>query len=323
MEKKLLSFSLLFFLVVTVFGQAKKPTLMVVPSDNYCQEHGYITNFDVQGKVIDYPDYQTALKSDDQLRLVITKIGALMAERGFPLKDLEMELKSLQQAQAEQMVLSSKSTSSGIYESPTDMLKRTANADIILDIDFDVKRQGPKKYIVFNLKGLDSYTSKQVAGVAGSGDPSMAASADLLIEEAALSHMDDFNSQLMMHFDDLFEKGREVTLTIMIWDDAMTDFQEEYDYDGITDELGFLLEDWMADNTFGGRFSTTTATASKMVFDQVRIPLYYERKGQKRAMDTRRFASNLRRLLRDAPFNLESTVYQRGLGEAWLIIGEK
>ena len=33
-----------------VFSQAKKPTLMVVPSDLYCNQQGYMQRFDNQGK---------------------------------------------------------------------------------------------------------------------------------------------------------------------------------------------------------------------------------------------------------------------------------
>lgn len=305
------------------FSQAKKPAIMVVPSDNYCIERGYVSTMEIQGKIHEFPDYKAALQHDNQLRMVITKLGSLMAERGFPLQDLEQMLRNIDSRKAEQMMLTSETTGSGIYESPVDRLKRTASADIIMDIDFDVKKQGPEKYIVFNLRGLDSYTGKQIAGAAGTGKPSMAASADLLIEEAVLSYMDKFNGQLMDFFSEMFEKGREVMINLQVWEDAMISFQDEYDFQGIYDELGFHLEDWLAENTVEGRFTTSVATDSKMSFTQVRIPLYFERRGVERAMDTRRYVNQLRGFLRDAPFNIESKIYQRGLGEAWLILGDK
>lgn len=323
MKKEVLYIIVLLMTSTLGYGQAKKPTLMVVPSDNYCFERGFVTTFDVQGATMKYPDYRAALQNDDQLRMVITKLGTLMAERGFPLQDLEQVLKGLSTAQAEEMLISSRTTGAGIYESPVDKVKRTANADIILDVDFNVKRQGPQQYIVFNLRGLDSYTNKQIAGAAGTGKPSMAASADLLIEEAVLSYMDKFNGQLMAFFEEMFEKGREVTINVLMWEDAMLDFQDEYDFQGVYDELGFHLEDWFAENTVEGRFSTSTATATRMSFTQVRIPLYFERRGRQQAMDTRRYVSQLRSFLRDEPFNIESKIYQRGLGEAWLILGSK
>lgn len=323
MTRRLFCFLLFSLFLVGAYGQAKKPTLMVVPSDNFCYEHGYMNSFDVQGQTKRYPDYRRALQENDQIRMVITKMGSIMAQRGFPMKDLEQELKNLETESAEIMMLSSKTSGAAIYETPIDKLKRVANADIILDLDFDIKRQGPQKYITFNLKALDAYTSKQVAGAAGTGQPSTAASADLLLEEAVLSHMDNFNNQLMDHFQDMFENGREVTITLLIWENAMFDFSDEFTYEGITDELGFLLEDWFAMNTVNGRFTTSDATESRMEFEQVRIPLYFERRGREYAMDTRRYINELKKFLRDEPFMIESKIYQRGLGEAWLILGEK
>ena len=41
-----ITITLLMFYTVSVFGQAKKPTLMVVPSDAWCKQHGYTQNFD-------------------------------------------------------------------------------------------------------------------------------------------------------------------------------------------------------------------------------------------------------------------------------------
>ncbi len=313
----------IFIFTASVFCQAKKPTIMVVPSDNFCQKNGYMSEYEIQGKTISYPDYQKAFQNDDQIRLVITKMGAIMADRGFPMKDLEQVLKSLNNKEAELALLSSKTTGASIYETPIDQLKRVAKADIILDLDYNIKKNGPQKYITFILKGLDSYTNKQVAGAAGSGEPSSAATSDVLLEEAVLSYMDNFNDQLMTHFEDMFEKGREVTISIMIWDDAMFDLEEEFTYDDVTDELGFLIEDWLADNTVEGRFSTTDATENQMKFEQVRIPLYFEHNGKQRAMDTRRFTNQLRSYLRKDPFLIDSKIYQKGLGEVWLILGEK
>ena len=60
-----------------------------------------------------------------------------------------------------------------------------------------------------------------------------------------------------------------------------------------------------------------------IILEQVRIPLYYERNGRQRAMDTRRFASELSRYLREAPFNIENKLTTRGLGEATIFLGSK
>ncbi|HPD94357.1 MAG: hypothetical protein H6537_02465 [Bacteroidales bacterium] len=319
MKKFLLS---LMFVAPAImsFGQAKKPTIMVVPSDQYCISRGYKMTFDNQGMTQTLPDYKTALQTDPDLRLVITKMGQIMADRGFPLKDLEQELKNLEQERAEASMLTSSSSGSDMAESPIDMLKRVAKADIILDLDFDIKRQGPQKYIVFNLKGLDAYTAKQVSGVAGAGSPSTAASPELLLEEAVISQMDNFNAGLMSHFEDMFAKGREVKVQIRVWTNWGETLESEFGDDG--KELSEIIEDWFYDNCVEGRFNLSDATENFMKFEQVRIPMMKtDDKGRSRAVDTRSFVRDLSKYLKD--LGVPSKLYLRGLGEAWLILGEK
>lgn len=323
MKKSILLFLLVFASVLS-FGQAKKPTIMIVPSDNFCISQGYYTTVNINGSDQKIPDYKKTFQENSQIRLVITKMGAIMSDRGFPLKDLEQTMKSIDNEGAELSMLSSKSSGAAIKESPIDVLKRTAKADIIMDLDYTIKRQGPNQIITFNIRGLDAYTNKQVAADAGVGSPSAFATADLLLEEAVLSHMDAFNGQLQKHFDDMFKNGREVTVVVRVWGNSDVDLETEFTIEGEKESLSTHIENWMSKNTVSGRFSTTDATENVLKMEQVRIPMMYTNSsGREIAMDTRRFVTNLNKYLSAAPFNIETKIYQRGLGEAWLIIGEK
>ncbi|OFY91763.1 MAG: hypothetical protein A2266_07785 [Bacteroidetes bacterium RIFOXYA12_FULL_40_10] len=320
--KKIFITTLLIFTSVIFFGQAKKPTIMVMPSDQYCLSRGFKLTFTNQGMTQTLPDYRAAMQSDPNLRLVITKMGQMMADRGFPLKDLEAEMRNMMQESAESSMLTSSSSGSEMAESPIDLLKRVAKADIILDLDFDLKAQGPSKYMVFNLRGLDAYTAKQVSGVAGAGRPSTSATPEILMEEAVLSHMDSFNAGLMRHFDDLFENGREVKVLVKVFNNWGENLESEFESAGETKELSFIIEDWFADNCVKGRFNLSDATENQMRFEQVRIPVMKLQSGRERAVDTRSFVSDLRKHLTDK-YQIQSKLYLRGLGEAWLILGEK
>ncbi len=323
--KRLLTVTIITLLSITLFGQAKKPTIMVVPSDQYCISKGYKMEFESMGTKQVLPDYKAAMQNDPELRLVITKMGNIMAQRGFPLKDLEMELKNLEREAAESAMLSSSTSGAEMAESPIDILKRTANADIIMDLSFEVKRQGPEKLITFNLRGLDSYTSKQIAGAAGQGRPSSSAGSDLLLEEAVLSHMDGFNALLMSHFDDMFANGREIKVMVRVWNNWSDGNLESNFTDANGEELELLehIENWFFDNTVQKRFSLSSATENVMRLEQVRIPMMEtDSRGRERAVDARRFVSGLSRYLKDN-FQIDSKIYMRGLGEAWLIVGEK
>jgi hypothetical protein len=237
-----------------------------------------------------------------------------MADRGFPLKNLESALKTLAENGAESSMLSSK-TGAAVSESPIDKLKNVAKADIWMQMTWTVNQTGPKKSISFNLQGLDTYTDKQIAGASGTGQQSFSAELPVLLEEAVLAHLDNFNAQLQTHFDDMFTNGREIILRIKKFDSFDGDLEKEYG----GKELSALIEKWVSENTVQGRFNTTDATENQILFEQVRIPLY---DASNKAVDARGWASGLRKYLKDT-FQVESKLMMKGLGQAQLVIGEK
>jgi len=314
--KTLLSLTLLVICFLSAMGQAKKPTLMVVPSDAWCKEHGYEQTFDNQGITELLPDYKAAISSDKQLNAIISKINLLMADRGFPLKDLQQNLKSINALSAEDRLISSKNSSSAITESPLDRLRRTAKADIILEIDWTVNAVGPKNSVTYNLRAIDAYSSKQVAGAEGTGKGSFSAELSVLLEEAVQDHMDSFVARLQEYFDDLLTNGREVVLDMRIFDSSNVDFETLYeDY-----ELNEIIDNWLADNCVNHRFSKSDATESMILYEQVRIPLY---KANGMAQDTYGFARDLARYLGASPYDIPVKTVNRGLGRCLLILGER
>ena len=312
---KLLCSAIILMMPFLSIGQAKKPTLMVVPSDLWCKEYGYLTEFNNQGTKVLIPDYKKALQEDANLILVISKINELMADRGFPLKNLESILKSLENQSAEDALLMN-SEGAEINENPIDKLKKVAKADIIIQMTYTIQSVGPKNTVTFNLQGIDSYTNKQIAGSSGTGAPSFTAEIPVLLAEAVVANIDLYNVQLQNHFDDMFENGREVILRVLTWNNWEHNLESE-DFGG--DMLSNIIENWVHENTVKNRFSTLDATENMMVFEQVRIPLFNE-KGQ--ATDTRRWAFNLKKYLMDK-FQIDSKLMMRGLGQAQLVLGEK
>jgi len=317
--KKYALLSILLLSTFIGFSQAKKPTIMVIPSDNWCIKNGYVQTQDVMGTIKTFPDYKAAVQNDTELLMVLSKINTLMADRGFPLKNLESVLKTLETQSAEVSMLNSKS-GADLAESPTDVLKRTANADIIIQITYVLNQVGPKKSVTFMLQGLDAYTNKQIAGAQGTGQPSFSTELSVLLEEAVISYIDDFNSRLQDHFNDLFANGREVALQVRVFNGVAFDLEQEFNWKGETLECGEIIEDWVSDNTVQKRYNLSDYSENRMIFEQVRIPLFDERD---RAMDTRRWVRDLRTMMTGAPFNTPVKIYTRGLGEVWLILGEK
>lgn len=305
---------LLLLMATTMMGQAKKPIIMVVPSDLWCNTNGFIKEFNNQGTKIKVCDYQTALQTSSELQLVVAKINEMMTERGYPLKNLESVLKSNQEDAAMNMVTTSKS-GMAVTETPIDKLRNTAKADIWMQVTWNTYQNGPKKSVSFSLQGIDAYTNKQIAGASGTGKPSFSAETNVLIEEAILSQIDNFNGQLQKHFDDLFENGREVVLQIKTWGVLKNNLSKEFG--GKT--LSESIEDWVAQNTVKGRYSLTDATESSLTFDQVRIPLY---DANNRPTDTRSWTRNLQKMLKQN-YQIDARLMMKGLGQAQLVLGDK
>lgn len=312
-----ITITLLLGLTISLMGQAKLPKLMVVPSDVWCHENGCMETMEVMGEQVNYPDYKRAMQTNRDLMAVIGKINTLMAERGFPLQDMSQTLRSIERTNQENSVLRTKTSGASLAESPVDRLRRTARADIILEVDWGINKNGPKRSVTYNLRGLDAYSNKQVAGAEGTGAPSFSADIPVLIEEAVQNHMDPFTEQLRQHFDDLLENGREVVIELQIPDNGQDlDFESEYG----GKELAEIIDEWMHENTVQHRYSKADGTENYLLFDQVRIPVY---RPNGMAMDADSFARQLRNFLKAAPYNITTKVVNRGLGRCLLVVGEK
>ncbi len=308
---------LLLGLAISLMGQAKLPKLMVVPSDVWCHENGCMETMEVMGEQVSYPDYKRAMQTNRDLMAVIGKINTLMAERGFPLQDMSQTLRSIERTNQENSVLRTKTSGASLAESPVDRLRRIARADIILEVDWGINKNGPKRSITYNLRGLDAYSNKQVAGAEGTGAPSFSAEIPVLIEEAVQNHMDPFTEQLRQHFDDLLENGREVIIELQIPDNGQDlDFESEYG----GKELAEVIDEWMHENTVQHRYSKADGTENYLLFDQVRIPVY---RPNGMAMDADSFARQLRNFLKAAPYSITTKIVNRGLGRCLLVVGEK
>ena len=305
-------------------GVGKKPSIMVLPDDVWCNENGYVLKFNNQGKEVVLPDYEKAFRENKDLLLVTTKIGELFTDRGYSLSDAKAMLDKIKNDNAKNSMNMSNETGSGIAESPIDILNRTAKADIIIKISWSIETKGPKNQITYIMKGIDAYTSKQVSASTGTGDWSSAASVPVLLREAVVGNMDGFNVQLMSHFADIIQNGREGSLVIQVWDDAMDNLETEYDLKGKTAELKAIINRfWMPRNTVNKAYKMDEASANTMKFSQVRIPLEGDDGwGGTVSMDFAMFGGNLASFLKKE-FDIIVKVQPRGLGEVYVILGGK
>ena len=313
MKSKLFLALLLLSSIMSFAQTAKKPTIMVIPSDHWCTSRYFTKVMDNQGKKVTINDYEAAFREDAELYSVAAKIGEIMAADGYPVKDYMQEYKSLMDEQTEEEVTMS-SMGSMIEETPLDMLRSRVKYDIELRVDWTINKEGKGHSISVNIAAIDTYSNKQVAaanGTSKAGDMIIAR----LIDGALEKQMKNFATQLNTHFNDIQQNGREITLQIRTWDSGYVTLEDENE-DG--DELIDVISEWVEENTVNGAFNLASNTETRAKFEQVRIPMFNE-KG--RAMDARMFATQLRKYLKSQGF--DSKVMNKGLGEAVIVIGEK
>ncbi|WP_302591123.1 DUF6175 family protein [uncultured Muribaculum sp.] len=296
-------------------SQVKKPTIMLLPSDNWCAQRYFTQSFDNQGTTVKVSDYQRAFTEDIELPQVISKVGGVLTSMGYSLKDAEMEIKSIKVKQAEDNAISSKTSSTSIAESPLDVLKRRMKSDIVIQLWWNISKDPAGKIVSFTLEAFDSYTNKRIATATGNPKPT-ADAVPVALEKAVKNNVKEFDKQLDKWYDDQKKNGREIVLTVRCWDNWDNDLETEYDGEELTD----CIQKWLRQNTVNSSFNLSDGTESFAQFEQVRIPL---KDKDSKAMDARAFATALRKHLQKAPYNITSKVVIRGLGEAIIILGEK
>lgn len=297
----------------TALVPQKKPTLMILPSDNWCSMRLFMTTFDNQGTKVKVPNYAQAFQEDTELGAVISKVGGLLTECGYSIKDVEQALRTLNQRQAEDNVTVAKNSGANMAESPLDQLKKQVKADILIQIWWKVNRESNGKSISFTLEAFDSYTNKRIGTSSGTG-PASSEIVPILLENAVKENIDGFDKQMISFFNDVNTNGREIIINIKRWDDWEEDLESDFDGETVLD----IIEDWLHENTVNDNYNLSDATENFALFEQVRIPLS---NASGRAIDARNFVSDLQKHLKE--YGIPSKLMIRGLGEATLVLGEQ
>lgn len=297
----------------TALVPQKKPTLMILPSDNWCSMRLFMTTFDNQGTKVKVPNYAQAFQEDTELGAVISKVGGLLTECGYSIKDVEQALRTLNQRQAEDNVTVAKNSGANMAESPLDQLKKQVKADILIQIWWKVNRESNGKSISFTLEAFDSYTNKRIGTSSGTG-PASSEIVPILLENAVKENIDGFDKQMISFFNDVNTNGREIIINIKRWDDWEEDLESDFDGETVLD----IIEDWLHENTVNDNYNLSDATENFALFEQVRIPLS---NASGRAIDARNFVSGLQKHLKE--YGIPSKLMIRGLGEATLVLGEQ
>ncbi|MBQ6084323.1 MAG: hypothetical protein IJK92_08240 [Bacteroidales bacterium] len=308
----------------TIAGKYLKPVIMVVPADVYCTEMDFVQKWkDETGKVQTISDYNIFGREESRdLRLVISSLNEIFASRGFETISLEFLLKSLSMETDENAFIGKDYGLSGtVKESPLDRIKRTANVDFIVDLDFALYEIDDYRYVAFNMRAVDPCSNAvEIAHAYGDGRPSRVATINTLLEEAVINYVDDFCDKIQNHYNKMETEGHRITVKVKKTDKSKYDFQKsKFEYEGKQTKLCDIIYYWLQDHTIDNN-PTRNITPNVLSFSQVMIPMITKNKHDAiRRLDSNEYVTQLQEFLSNE-YNIESTIYMRGPGEAWLIL---
>ncbi len=311
------TFSVLSFILLfsnySIAQSVKRPSIMILPSDNWCTERYYVQRFDNQGTITDMIDYERAFKEDPELPSVISTIGGFLAEKGYAVKDAEQAAKNLRANIAESNATMSKNGIT-LAENALDVIKNKVKADILIQIGWSYHGYDNNQSIQYTIESFDCYSGFRIpATITGLRKGSKANFVSILEKEIP-SQMGEFDKQLHAYFQVVNTKGHEITMDIRRWSDWDKDLDTEFN--GLP--LIEILEKWMADNTIDASYNMLESDENIAKYEQIHIPVYNSRGT---AMDARTFASNLRLYLKKQ-LGIPAKVISSGLGRVVIVIGE-
>lgn len=288
------------------------PTLMVFPSDALLKRLGCISQIENQGTVCYSRDFNKVFMQDSELKFVIASIEESFANAGYPLENLEQQLKQIANE-------NSMDAMEGISKDARTMLMNTVRPDFVIEIDYEYKQdpnsRNPKKILTYILTALDVYTNKAVASITRADISVEGNNASLagLIKSDLAENIVNFQKQITQRFSDELANGVEITLRITT--DEKVKFNLSDECLG-TDNYNDWVNNWLKKNTVRSAFKSVKNTDKELKYTNVRIMTKTKDNQKYSAFD---FANDLKRDFSKG-CGISATNRTQSIGDAYIIL---
>lgn len=230
-------------------------------------------------------DIRTVLDDNRYIRSAVSIVKQSFDQRGWSTIDFVASLKAAEANAAFSMDRQSSFKSDLISGS---------GADIYVQVDTEVSENAQGRVNVnLILTAFESHTGASFSNFNGSSGYYENVDSDKLIEMAYHKIREEFLNMLMDKTDEIREIGRALIIQFNLDEEAEMDFDTELD-DGYF--LNEAIEEWIYTNAFRGRANLSGLVENRMIFDEVRIPLYDQETN--RPYNPNRFANEIVRFLR-------------------------
>lgn len=222
----------------------------------------------VQPKIMVVPfikdgeDIRTVLEEDADKRIVLAKVKEAFDTRGFTTVDFLGKLKaiSVQNGMSEEQQSDFKS-----------MIIASSGADIYVDTEMIINRSGTGNAVKVIITAYDISTGTSLSNKVGDSDKFYTEDFGRLGTKAIENCADDFLNVMQTKFNEMVKNGKLLSMTIGFEEGSKLNMNSEFGDDMLT--LADIIEIWLEENAYQGNFHIQGTTATKMIVDEVRIPI--------------------------------------------------
>ncbi|MFT4533230.1 MAG: hypothetical protein ACJA1A_001725 [Saprospiraceae bacterium] len=204
------------------------------------------------------------LEKNDLVRLAISNVKEAFDKRNFPTVDLAAKLKQLRNDKVMEL------------ENQTSIkqdLIEISGADMYIETETTINRSGGGNSVTVILSAYDAFTGVSLANKSGVSPRFHTESFEKLVDKAVSEMTDDFMNTLQMRFEDINANGRMLAMNITFSEES--EFDMDYEFDDL-DMLSDKIENWLEKNSYGSYYHIQGVTATKMIVDEMRVPLKTE-----------------------------------------------
>lgn len=265
MKKLIFTLTLVLAYTIQMFGQrAQKPSLMVMPDNEWCIAKGYVNN--------GAPDFAKALQ-DSEFQACVIQFSGLLAERGYKPKDLSNTLENFKNGKAKRLVATGKDGSQ-VVESDEDMLARAAALDIKIRFNIKTVSALGRNAVEFSVKAIDAATN-DIIWAEPLPRQVTTAPANTVLYAAIAGKMDSFCQGFQAYFDEMYDEGRKCTIEFNITDSSPVNMNTEVNFRGRDVELKTLIAQWLSHQAVRGACAPLSDSDGFAEYE-VKIPLVAE-----------------------------------------------
>ncbi|MBC8987002.1 hypothetical protein H9X96_14600 [Pedobacter sp. N36a] len=242
---------------------------------------------------------QTVLDNNPAVRTAVSKVKEAFDQRGWSTVDFVANLRAAQ--------ANSAFTADRQANFKSDLLSGSG-ADFYVQVDVQNNTDDSGTNITLNITAFETHTGASFSNQSASSGRFATNDVEKLIVRAFEKIQEEFLNNLMVKTDEIRDIGRALVIHFNLDENCAINFDSEIDGGHF---LNDAIEEWVSANAFRGRANLAGIVENKMIFDEVRIPLFDQETDK--PFNPNKFASEIIRFLKSKNLNASRNVKGQSL----------